>query len=93
MKIKVDYKNAFPKQEERALAFDLYIKGFNGCETVKYSRELSGQSETLKKLCATSVAFKTPIICAFDTNNYGIVKKSAGVLKMENFSALVTPQQ
>ena len=48
---------------------------------VKYSKELNGQSQVLKDLCNLSLKNKKPIVSAFDTDNYGILKKSAGVFE------------
>ncbi|MBR2336439.1 MAG: hypothetical protein IKA61_00635 [Clostridia bacterium] len=79
MKIKIDFKNDFPTVHLAAGDFDLYVNGFNGCDTVKYGKELSGQTATLKSLCELSDAVEKTVVCAFDTDNYGILKKSVGV--------------
>ena len=81
MIIKVDYKNKLPNESELVDDFDLFINGFNGADKVKYSKELNGQSQVLKDLCSLSSKSKKPIVSAFDTDNYGILKKSAGVFE------------
>lgn len=81
MKIKVDLKNAFPTISDLHGDFDLLVNGFNGCEKVKYSKELKGQSNTLKSICTLSLKGKKSIISAFDTDNYGTQKTSVGVFE------------
>ncbi|MBQ7373002.1 MAG: hypothetical protein IJW64_00325 [Clostridia bacterium] len=81
MKIKVDYENKLPIEKDLIGDFDLFINGFNDCEKIKYGKELSGQSQTLKGLCALSAKFSKPVISAFDTDNYGVLKKSVGVFE------------
>ena len=81
LKIKVDFKNAFPKRDDLNGEFDLLVNGFNGCEKIKYSKELNGQSTTLKQLCNLSNKCKKPIVSAFETDNYGTQKRSAGVFE------------
>ena len=80
MKIKIDFKNQFPNEHNVCGNFDLYLNGFNGCERVKYGKELSGQTTVLKDLCKLSERIDKTIISAFDTDNYGILKQSACVL-------------
>ena len=79
MKIKIDTKNTFPLSQDLEGDFDLFINGFNGCDRVKYSRELNGQTTKLKDLCKLSEASEKTILSAFDTDNYGIIKHSVGV--------------
>lgn len=81
MNIKVDYVNPFPNASDFTLDFDLLINGFNGAGKVKYGKELKGESKILKSICALSKKFDKPIISAFDTDNYGICKKSVGVFE------------
>ena len=79
MKIKIDVENTFPQKRDLMGDFDLFINGFNGCERVKYSKELSGQTTTLKDICRLSDITEKTVISAFDTDNYGIIKHSVGV--------------
>lgn len=58
---------------------DLVVFGFNGAERVKYSKELNGETTKLKDLAAYSENCEKTIVSAFDTDNYGIIKHSAGV--------------
>lgn len=81
MKIKIDVSNDFPTQSSLDGDFDVYVNGFNGCEKVKYGKELSGQTATLKNLCIASEKSNKIIISAFDTDNYGILKRSVGVFE------------
>ena len=81
MKIKIDLKDEFPLDENLKGDFDLFINGFNDCEKVKYSKELNGQTSKLKRLCALSEKYGKVIISAFETDNYGILKQSAGVFE------------
>ena len=81
MKIKIDLKDEFPLAENLKGDFDLFINGFNDCEKVKYSKELNGQTSKLKTLCQLSEKHDKVIISAFDTDNYGILKQSAGVFE------------
>ena len=81
MKIKVDYKNKLPQNDDLIGDFDLLINGFNCADKIYYGKELSGKTKTLKELCALTHEFKKPIISAFDTDNYGLKKKSAGVFE------------
>ena len=48
-------------------------------KTVKYKTELSGESAELKLLAKRSEKSNAVIISAFDTDNYGILRHSAGV--------------
>ena len=79
MKIKIDFENEFPTTQSLQGDFDLYLNGFNGCERVRYGKELSGQTTILKNLCKLSESTDKTIISAFDTDNYGILKQSVGV--------------
>ena len=81
MKIKIDFENFFPTDLTFYGDCDLLINGFNNCPTVKYGKELSGQTDTLKRLCKLSEKSEKVIISAFDTDNYGILKRSAGVFE------------
>ena len=81
MKIKIDLQNQFPSAQSTQGDFDLYLNGFNNCETIKYGKELSGQTAILKSLCEVSKNTNKPIITAFDTDNYGILKQSVGVFE------------
>lgn len=67
------------KKTYRNQDFDLVVFGFNGAERVKYSKELNGETTKLKDLAAYSENCEKTIISAFDTDNYGIIKHSAGV--------------
>ncbi len=51
------------------------------CETptVYYKRELTGETSILKKLAEITEQRDFALISPFDTDNYGIVKRSAGV--------------
>ena len=79
MKVKIDFENEFPVESLLTGDFDIYVNGFNGCDKVKYGKELSGQTSTLKTLCTLSQKSNKTIISAFDTDNYGILKQSVGV--------------
>ena len=79
MIIKIDFENQFPNIENLEGDFDLYVNGFNGCERIKYGKELSGQTTHLKNLCRLSESSGKTILSAFDTDNYGILKHSVGV--------------
>jgi hypothetical protein len=81
LKIKIDLQNQFPIAQSTQGDFDLYLNGFNNCETIKYGKELSGQTAILKSLCEVSKNTNKPIITAFDTDNYGILKQSVGVFE------------
>ncbi|MBQ7642978.1 MAG: hypothetical protein IJS67_03655, partial [Clostridia bacterium] len=48
-------------------------------KTVYYKKELSGETEHLKTLAKITENADNTLVCPFDTNNYGIIKKSAGV--------------
>ncbi|MDD7186130.1 MAG: hypothetical protein PUH93_00090, partial [Clostridia bacterium] len=58
---------------------DLVVMGFNGNEAIKYSKELRGETNKLKQLAAYSETIEKTIVSAFDTDNYGIIKHSAGI--------------
>ena len=79
MKVKIDLNATFPLAENLDGDFDLFINGFNDCQKVKYSKELNGESSRLKDICRLSEKHGKIIISAFDTDNYGIIKQSAGV--------------
>ncbi|MBR2384554.1 MAG: hypothetical protein IKA99_02985 [Clostridia bacterium] len=81
MKIKIDCKNEFPIPTILNGDFQILINGFNGCERVKYGKELSGQTNVLKSLCNLSKCSEKIIISAFDTDNYGVLKQSVGVFE------------
>ena len=81
MKIKIDFENNFPTQSLLGGDFDIYVNGFNGCETIKYGKELSGQTNLLKGLSRLTEDCDKTIISAFDTDNYGIKKQSVGVFE------------
>lgn len=67
------------KKTYRNQDFNLVVFGFNGAERVKYSKELNGETTKLKDLAAYSENCEKTIVSAFDTDNYGIIKHSAGV--------------
>lgn len=79
MKVKLDLTNHFPTSESLKGDYDLFINGFNGCERVSYRKELKGESNNLKEIATLSKKYDKSIISAFDTDNYGIIKRSAGV--------------
>lgn len=79
MKFKIDVTDEFPTVDKLKGDFDLLVNGFNGCAKVKYGKELSGQTEVLKTLCKLSEKSDKVIISGFDTDNYGIIRKSVGV--------------
>ncbi len=58
---------------------DLVVMGFDGNEAIKYSKELRGETNKLKQLAAYSETIEKTIVSAFDTDNYGIIKHSAGI--------------
>ena len=79
MRIKIDLFNEFPTQETFIGDFDLLINGFNDCKKIRYSKELKGETSTLKQLTLMSEKGKKTLISAFDTDNFGIIRHSAGV--------------
>lgn len=79
MKVKIDLNATFPLAENLDGDFNLFVNGFNDCERVKYGKELNGQTNRLKDICHLSERYDKIIISAFDTDNYGILKQSAGV--------------
>ncbi len=79
MKIKIDFENAFPLPSALDGDFEIFVNGFNGCEKVKYGKELSGQTSILKHLCDLSKISDKTVLSAFETDNYGILKQSVGV--------------
>ena len=81
MKIKIDVENKFPIKSCLNGDFDIFVNGFNGCERVRYGKELSGQTTFLKELCHLSEDSEKIIISAFDTDNCGILKQSVGVFE------------
>lgn len=48
-------------------------------KTVSYKKELNGESVELKNLAKLSKDLSSVLICPFDTDNYGVIKRSAGV--------------
>ncbi|MBO4323682.1 MAG: hypothetical protein J5836_03370 [Clostridia bacterium] len=48
-------------------------------KTIRYKTELSGKSEELKSLAKLSSVSGAVVISPFDTDNYGVIKRSAGV--------------
>lgn len=79
MKVKIDIVNDYPDEKTCQGDFDLLVNGFNDCKKIKYGKELRGETENLKKLCRLSENAKKTIISGFDTDNFGIIKHSAGV--------------
>ncbi|MBE5743043.1 MAG: hypothetical protein E7360_07010 [Clostridiales bacterium] len=79
MRVKIDLVNDFPTQEVLDGEYDLLINGFNCCEKVKYSKELKGETARLKHLASLSQKHEKTIVSAFDTDNFGIIRHSAGV--------------
>ncbi len=67
------------KKARRNQDYNLIVMGFNGSETVKYRKELAGETTKLKDLAAYSENTRKTLISAFDTDNYGIIKHSAGI--------------
>ena len=68
---------------ERASSFypetDVAVFGFGCTETVRYRKELSGETSRLKDLSALSEKAGIVLVAAFDSDNYGIIRHSCGV--------------
>lgn len=64
-------------QGEKQQADLLIIAGER--KTIKYRKELSGESRELKNLAELSAKHISTVVCPFDTDNYGILRHSAGV--------------
>ena len=58
--------------------FDILAVGFRANERINYSKELRGETNTLKNF-AEATKDGGALIYAIDTDNYGIIKHSAGV--------------
>lgn len=58
---------------------DVIVVGYDG-ETVKYVKELKGETNVLKNLADFSRKNRVCVVYACDTDNYGVVKRSAAVV-------------
>ena len=67
------------KKAHKNQDYDIVVNGFNQTERIRYSKELNGETCRLKTLAECSENTAKTYICAFDTDNYGIIKHSAGV--------------
>ena len=54
----------------------VYLKDY---ATISYKKELSGETNSLKRLASLSEKLQTLVVSPFDTDNYGVLKRSAGV--------------
>lgn len=80
MKVKVfNPESDIIKKPYRNQDFDIVVSGFNQTERIRYGKELSGETCRLKTLAECSEKTSKTYISAFDTDNYGIIKHSAGV--------------
>ena len=59
--------SAVIKKARRNQDYNLIVMGFNGSETVKYRKELGGETTKLKDLAAYSENVQKTLISAFDT--------------------------
>ena len=57
-------------------------------KTVRYRKELSGETNELKTLAAISEAAEAVVVVPFDTDNYGIIKHSVGVFDKGKLSGI-----
>lgn len=81
MKIKtLNGNDDFALDELNGDYFDILAVGFNPDERIKYSKELRGETNTLKNL-AEATKDGGALIYAVDTDNYGIIKHSAAVFE------------
>ena len=78
MKVRTINGNDFNYDDVDGDYFDLLIVGFSDGERLKYAKELSGETNVLKNLAATTQDCRS-LIYAVDTDNYGIIKHSAAV--------------
>ena len=60
---------------------ELLAVGYTDGEIIKYVKELRGETNILKNLSEISVKCDLPLIYAADTDNYGVLKRSAAVLE------------
>lgn len=60
---------------------ELLAVGYADGEVIKYVKELRGETNILKDLSEISVKCDLPLIYAADTDNYGVLKRSAAVLE------------
>lgn len=58
---------------------DLLVFGFNGLGLVSYKKELSGETEYFQDLASLSKQINGTVICACDTDTYGVFRHSAAV--------------
>ena len=79
MKVKINFDSSLDRENLYQGDFDLIVNGFNDELKIKYAKELNGETNTLKTFCKLSEKYDKTIITAFDTDNYGIIKHSAGV--------------
>ncbi len=79
MRVKINFDSSIDCESLYQGDFDLIVNGFNGDLTIKYAKELNGETNNLKKFCKLSEKYDKTIITAFDTDNYGIIKHSAGI--------------
>lgn len=77
--IVINNGSAVTKRIHKKEDYNLAVIGFSGTDRVKYSKELSGETSRLKDLADYSEKTEKTLISAFDTDNYGIIKHSAGV--------------
>ena len=75
MKICIENENGQIKKD-----CDLIIKNHLN-ETVKYSKELRGETNYLKNLAKMSEKIGCAVISPFDTDNYGVQRRSCGVFE------------
>ncbi len=79
MKAKVINANSTIGKNRKNADYDMIAFGFNGNEIINYGSELKGDSNRLKQLAVYSETTGKTVVSAFDTDNYGIIKHSAGV--------------
>ena len=60
---------------------DLLVAGFEDGEIVKYAKELRGETTILKDLSEISEKCGIALIYGVDTDNYGVIKRSAATFE------------
>ena len=58
---------------------DLLVFGFNGLGLVSYKKELAGETEYFQDLASLSKQINGTVICACDTDTYGVFRHSAAI--------------
>lgn len=61
--------------------YDVLVSPFADGETINYAKELKGDTTALKDLAAMTDYTDKSLVYAADTDNYGIIKRSAAVFE------------